>query len=126
MEHHKNLIKGNAMFKLLDKKQKFAEMMRLRHRNPLSGWSRVVLTVPLIHSIWLHDFVYMAIVAVLVVTNPFWFKPLNIKKTDNLNFMTHVVDGEWLFMKDKARLTKKFYFLSCTLFCQHIGYTYCG
>lgn len=82
------------------------ELMWSRHRNPWSGWTRVLVGFAMGHALWLHDWTYLAITIVAVITNPFWFPA---PKRDDA-WMTRAVDGERLWLDQADWLDKSVFF----------------
>ena len=82
-----------------------------RHRNPLSGWTRVVLGLISPFIIWSHDWLMISLFIVAILTNPYWFPPVK-KGNKNLDIMTRLVDAErWWLTKKATRLDMALLFL---------------
>lgn len=82
----------------LPSRKQLGDIMWRRHRNPASGWTRILLFPMLVVGLWYHSWMLLALVVVAAITNPFWFPPP--KSGDS--YMTLMVDGEriWLARKN--------------------------
>jgi hypothetical protein len=87
-------------------RKELSEIMWRRHRNPASGWTRILLFPLFAVALWYHSWTLVAIAAVASITNPFWFPPP--KKGDSL--MTLMVDGEKIWLA-RRNLAEKVLFL---------------
>lgn len=75
-----------------------------RHRNPLSGWTRVALGLCLPFVVWSHDWLLITLFLIALVTNPYWFPPIK-PGNKNLDIMTRLVDAErWWLTRYASRL----------------------
>ncbi len=82
---------------------KLNQTMWKRHANPLSGWCRVGLGALIVIAIWSHSLLFIGIIVVAILTNPWWFPPPQ-QSTDN--FMFHVVVGECIWLNETKRWVK--------------------
>jgi hypothetical protein len=98
--------RGEIAMKILSASE-LGDMMWRRHRNPASGWTRVLLYPILLLALWYHSWILIAIVIVASITNPFWFPP----PRQGDNYMTLIVDGERIWLARKNRL-ERFLFLA--------------
>lgn len=87
------------------------EVMWVRHRNPWSGWSRVLVGIAMGHALWLHHWPYLVLACLAAITNPFWFPPPKSGKA----WMTRAVDGERLWLARADWLDKAVMFGPSTI-----------
>ncbi len=76
---------------------KLNKTMWKRHANPLSGWCRVGLGALIVVAIWSRSLLFIGIVVVAILTNPWWFPP---PQKSTYRFMFHVVVGERIWLNE--------------------------
>jgi len=86
----------------ISSRRQLNDIMWRRHRNPASGWTRVLLFPLLAVGLWYHSWMLLALVLAAGITNPFWFPPP--RRGDS--YMTLIVDGERIWLARHNRIEK--------------------
>lgn len=88
----------------------FGERQWRRHANPLSGYTRVLISIALPFIIWFYAFnpYVMGAMIFLFATNPWWFPA---PKRHSNDMMYHLVRGEYIWLKQSSLFMVLFIFV---------------